>query len=135
MGANHDGRVDTWVALDPKTGKELEVKKDANFDGSVDSVRKADASGSPQRLEEDRNGDGKPDRVVTFAGGKPASFEEDTNGDGKPDLQGELDAAGQSVVEKRDADGDGRYELRISFAGAPEEIAEAARRLVAHHAR
>ena len=119
--ANHDGRVDTWVGLDPKSGKELEVRKDANFDGNVDSVRKTDTAGVPQRLEEDRNGDGKPDRVVTFAGGRPARFEEDTNGDGKPDLEGELDANGQSMVEKRDADGDGRYELRVSYRRRPED--------------
>ena len=63
---------------------------DADGDGKVECWRTNDESGATTQLEEDQNKDGKPDRVVRFAGGKPESFEEDTDFDGKPDLRGTL---------------------------------------------
>ena len=74
-----DGSVDTWIVLSAKTGKEREVRRDSNGDGAVDSWRKNGPDGTTLKLEEDRSGDGKPDRIVTFKAGKPDRFEEDTN--------------------------------------------------------
>ena len=31
-----DGRVDTWIALDPESGAEREVRRDTNADGQFD---------------------------------------------------------------------------------------------------
>jgi hypothetical protein len=73
--ANFDGKVDAWVALDPRPARS---GSSATPPATVlDSVRTNDDAGQPTRLEEDKNGDGKPDHVVTFAAGKPARFEED----------------------------------------------------------
>jgi hypothetical protein len=74
---DYDGRIDIWVVLDPASGKELRVLRDGNSDGKADSWRTNDPSGATLRLEEDKDFDGEPDRVVEFTDGKPVRFSED----------------------------------------------------------
>ena len=50
-------------ALDVETGKEPRVLSDTDGDGKVDSWRTNDAQGDTQQLEEDKNADGKSDRI------------------------------------------------------------------------
>ena len=104
-----DGKVDTYVTLDPATGKELRVLRDTDADGEIDSWRINHPDGSTERLEEDRNRDGKADRFVTFAEGKPSRFEEDSDYDGRLDTQGDLGPEGDVLADERDTDGDGAF--------------------------
>ena len=69
--SDHNGTIDTWIDLDPKTKKELAVRRDTDGDQKIDSWRKNGRDGSPgYALEEDRNRDEKVDRKVSFTDGK-----------------------------------------------------------------
>jgi hypothetical protein len=110
-----DGRPDTWVTLDVETGKETRLLEDSNGDGKIDTWRSNDPSGVALSLEEDKNGDEKPDRLVKFAGGAPASFEEDTDFDGKPDLRGTLAPDGRLLSEQRSTGSAAGFDLEVVY--------------------
>jgi len=69
----------------------------------------------PVLREEDRDGDGRPDRVFTYAGGELASEARDVDGDGVLDRFDTLDSRGRVVVREEDFDGDGRVDVRSRF--------------------
>jgi antitoxin component YwqK of YwqJK toxin-antitoxin module len=76
---NFDGRVDDWYVY--KDGHLVRQEVDADHDGQRDTIFDLDAAGKlAKKTTLARNG--KPQRVVLFAGNVPAKQMEDTDGDG-----------------------------------------------------
>ena len=117
-------RIDTWIRFDTVTGEVLLIETDTTADGVRDTKRINDANGVTERLEGDRNADGKPDYWVIFAGGVPASYEEDKDFEGRPDGSGQLGEDGSVNVAERDSDEDGKLDSRVTFESGVQVLEE-----------
>jgi hypothetical protein len=100
-----DGRPDHWIHL--QHGQVARELFDDTGDGAPDRTLWRDpVSGKEQRVEEDRNGDGRADQVAEYKDGQLARVRRDTNFDGAPDVWS-FYRGGQLAREEEDPDGDG----------------------------
>ncbi|WDP84379.1 MAG: hypothetical protein HUN05_03795 [Desulfobacter sp.] len=114
------------------TGQVIRVKRtDEDLDGKIDLIEYYTLSGAlekqveirtknasltwfynqkdtPERAEEDLNGDGKTDTWYFYAKGMVTRVEEDSNQDGQPDLWETYDENETLVKREKDLDFDGR---------------------------
>lgn len=83
--ANGDGRPDTFI-YKTDAGKKERVEFDKNFDGKIDAWSYYLESGASFRSARDTNGDGRPDKWNYAVKGRDKALrEEDRNFDGKVD--------------------------------------------------
>ena len=64
------------------------------------------------RVEVDRNGDDRPERILHYTRGAPSSESRDTDGDGTLDTFDRRSPEGAVLVREQDVDGDGAIDLR-----------------------
>ncbi len=121
------------MTVDITTGKPAKVDADTNGDRKADTFRQNDTAGATQRVDRDRNFDGKlDDRVFysskTFYSSKnnpekaadqtpevATHYERDDDYDGSFETKGSLDAEGNVTLDERDTTGDGQFDLRQHF--------------------
>jgi hypothetical protein len=139
-----DGQPDHWIHL--QNGQVARELFDENRDLRPDrTVWRDPVTGQEQRVEEDRNGDGRADLVSEYKNGQLARVRRDDNYDGAPDgwsyyregtlVREELDPDGDGfrnrvalyrngrlAREREDRDGDGRVD-RLTHYDAEERIA------------
>lgn len=108
-----DGHADRWLAYAGDTRSE--IWEDGQEIGYPD-VRLVFADGKRLlRVELDRNGDGRAERIFRYAGGSLSSEARDTNGDGTLDTFEHFDAEGQVDLREEDRDGDGGIDVRSIY--------------------
>ncbi|MEN8161722.1 MAG: hypothetical protein ABFS41_16755, partial [Myxococcota bacterium] len=139
-----DGQPDHWIHL--QNGQVAREHFDENRDHRPDrTVWRDPVTGHEQRVEEDRNGDGRADLISEYKDGQLARVRRDDNYDGAPDgwsyyregtlVREELDPDGDGfrnrvalyedgrlTREREDRDGDGRVD-RLTHYDAQERIA------------
>jgi antitoxin component YwqK of YwqJK toxin-antitoxin module len=97
-------------------GQRVRVEQDWDGDGKPDRVARFEPGAEhPSRVEQDTNRDGVLDAFVTLRDGKELKQELDTNGDGRVNEWLELGPDGQVVERRTDRDGDGVGELLVSY--------------------
>jgi hypothetical protein len=100
-----DGQPDHWIHL--QNGQIAREHFDENGDRRPDrAVWRDPVTGHEQRVEEDRNADGRPDLISEYRDGQIARVRRDDNYDGAPDAWSYY-RGGTLVREELDPDGDG----------------------------
>ncbi len=111
IDGNADGEWDHWV--EPNL-----IEDDRNYDGVVDQWQVL--AGSELTVEVDLTFTGKVTRRVTSRDGKVLQIEDDRNGDGRPDRRWEPRGTGEDAgyLLLEDADFDGEWDRRREYAGS-----------------
>jgi hypothetical protein len=100
---NEDGKMDRWEYYDG-SGKLVRVGLSRKENGAPDTWAYPNAQGQFERVEVSSTGDErKIDRWETYAGSVLARVEEDSNGDGKPDKWEEYEEGHLRREPRRDA--------------------------------
>ena len=104
---NHWRDYDWWLGVDggeiPPYNQNLDLDQDTDGDGKPDLNVDTDGDGKPD-INIDTNGDGKPDLNI------------DTNGDGKPDINIDTDRDGKPDLNI-DTNGDKKPDLNVDTNG------------------
>lgn len=105
---NQDGKIERWEWVDPD-GKITKVLASAT--GSADKISRWESynHGLLIKVEEDTNGDGRPDQWEKHIGVPILSVEFDRNFDGIPDERWTYGTAGAIESIETEPDGAGRY--------------------------
>jgi hypothetical protein len=107
-----DGQPDHWIHL--QNGQIAREQFDEDGDRRPDrAVWRDPVTGHEQRIEEDRNADGRPDLISEYRDGQIARVRRDDNYDGAPDAWSYY-RSGILVREELDPDGDG-FRNRVSL--------------------
>ena len=69
------------------------------------------------RIELDRNGDGRSERILHYSGGVLTAEARDTDGDNGLDTFDRFDSEGNVGLREEDLDGDGRIDVRSIYEG------------------
>ncbi len=110
---------DWWLGIEggeiPPYDQDLELDQDTNGDGKPDINVDTDGDGQPD-INVDTNGDRQPDiNIDTNGDGKP-DINMDTNGDGKPDIN--IDTNGDRKPDLNiDTNGDGKPDTNVDIDG------------------
>jgi hypothetical protein len=118
-----DGKPDAWAFAGPddkvsrveisSTGDEKKIDRWEHYDASQVGPR-GDPTGALVSAEEDTNGDGRPDKWVTYENGEIKSVAFDENADGKPDRR--LNYSGGRLVSiESEPDASGRFTKKIDI--------------------
>ena len=67
------------------------------------------------RVEIDRSGDGRPERILRYSGGRISAEARDADGDGRLDTFDRFDPDGNVDVREEDLDGDGGIDVRSIY--------------------
>lgn len=109
---DEDGTLDRWEYYDANT-KLVKVGFSRKDDGKPDAWAFQNAAGQVERIEASSAYDEqKIDRWEIYKDGVLVTAEEDLNGDGKPDRRLSYDAAGTVVVIETEPDSSGKYRNR-----------------------
>ena len=109
---DEDGTIDRWEYYD-ENAKLVKIGFSRKDDGRPDAWAYRNAQGGVQRIEASSVYDPqKIDRWETYRDGVLANADEDQDGDGKPDRRLTYDAAGAIIVIETEADGSGGYRTR-----------------------
>ncbi len=100
-----------------KQGKPYRLEEDRNHDGRPDKVISYDEKGEITRMILDRNSDGRPDKWQFYSNGRVVSAEEDSNFDGHIDYKISFDRKQRPTLILEDTDHDGCLETRQEFGG------------------
>jgi hypothetical protein len=80
-----DGKMDNWAYFNE--GKIQKAERDSDADGKPDTYVAYDGkTGKIKMIEADSTGDGRINEWLYYEGGKPVKAEKDSNGDGKADV-------------------------------------------------
>ena len=113
---DEDGKIDRWEYYDEK-GNLTKVGFSRKQDGRADAWAFSGPDGKVQRVEISSKGDEKTiDRWEFYDAGVLVRVEEDTNGDGRPD-KWETYEAGAVKTAAMDENGDGRPDRRLTYSG------------------
>jgi hypothetical protein len=112
IDTDKDGVVDRWEYLGPK-GLE-KVGSSRRKPGVPDLWVFSDPSGEMTRRELDEDGDGKVDRVETYAGGRLARVAVDSDRDGRLDRWQDW-STGRLSAEEFDTNADGVADRRLRY--------------------
>lgn len=110
---------DWWLGIEggevPPYNENLDIDQDTNGDGKPDINVDVDGDGQPD-INIDTDGDGLPDvNIDTDGDGKP-DINIDTNGDGKPDIN--IDTDGDRIPDLNvDINGDKKPDLNVDTNG------------------
>jgi tetratricopeptide (TPR) repeat protein len=111
---DQDRRPDRWIAY--AGNQRAEIWESGRDTGRPDlRMVFGGADGRVVRIEIDRDGDGRPERVFHYSGEDLTSEARDTNGDGILDTFDRLDAQGRVVLREEDRDGDGHIDVRSHY--------------------
>lgn len=97
-----EARIDRWETYDPST----------RVDATARSGQVPDDTLTLMAVEEDTNGDGKPDKWEKYTGGRLHTAAFDENGDGRPDRQLTYQAGTLALIES-EPDSNGRFTRRV----------------------
>jgi tetratricopeptide (TPR) repeat protein len=112
--ADRDGHGDRWIAYAGNLRRE--IWEDGRDTGRPDVRLVFSAGGSRLlRIELDRNGDGRPERILHYSGGMLTAEARDTDGDNDLDTFDRFDSDGNVGVREEDLDGDGRIDVRSVY--------------------
>jgi hypothetical protein len=118
MSRSDDGKVDSWAFAGPD-GRIARVEiSSARDEAKIDRWEryapspKADAAGILASVDEDTNGDGKPDKWETYAEGALKTVAFDQDHDGKPDRRLSYEAGVLSLIET-EPDASGTYRTQV----------------------
>ena len=67
------------------------------------------------RIELDRDGDGRPERILNYSGGMLTAEARDTDGDNGLDTFDRFDSDGNLGLREEDLDGDGSIDVRSVY--------------------
>jgi hypothetical protein len=110
---DRDAWVDRWEYYDA-AGVLEKVGRWRKQRGRVDEWIYRAPDGRPARIEQDEDGDGKPERAEVYKDGALVRVETDSGGSGRPDRWQSWDH-GRLVSEELDTDGDGKPDRRLVF--------------------
>jgi hypothetical protein len=111
---DRDGQGDRWIAY--AGNLRSEIWKDGRHTGRPDVRLVFGAGGSRLlRIELDRNGDGRSERILHYSGSMLTAEAHDTNGDNNLDTFDYFDSEGQVGLREEDLDGDGRIDVRSVY--------------------
>jgi Flp pilus assembly protein TadD len=108
-----DGLPDRWIAYRSAARSDIYERR-PEPEGLLHFVF-AEGGEPLQRVELDRGGDGRPERVFRYVEGRLDAEEQDTDGDGRLDRFDRFDAAGRVAVREEDLDGDGAIDVRSRY--------------------
>jgi hypothetical protein len=118
---NADGTPDRTLWRDPVTGHVQRVEEDRNADGRVDTLAEY-KDGVLWRVRRDADFDGIPDAWSFYRAGELTREEQDPDGDGFRNRVA-LYQHGRLVSEREDRDGDGRVD-RLTRYDAEERVVQ-----------
>ena len=116
---NHDGRPDRWEYYGPPQGASDPSAPGANVidhaeetNGPTDRITRREfyAGGVIQRVIDDVDADGRPDKWEEYERGVLARVDLDTDGKGRATRRLHYDPNGNVIRIETDADGDGHFE-------------------------
>jgi antitoxin component YwqK of YwqJK toxin-antitoxin module len=122
LDADRDGKPEVKITIDAKTGQVLTREEDTDFDGTLDAVNTYLPDGRLKERAEDTNQDRKPDRWLIYDGNETAQrVEVDRNFDGKRDgfLQYQN---GVLAYEEYDNNNDGKIDRRIEYVNGKRHV-------------
>lgn len=110
---------DWWLGIDggeiPSYNQNLDLDQDTDGDGKPDLNVDVDGDGEPD-LNIDADGDGKPDVNIDTDGDQKPNLNIDTDGDGRPDVN--IDTDGDDKPDLNiDTNGDGKPDVNIDTNG------------------
>lgn len=114
LDRNADGRPDRWeyYSAPPADGSPTIIERadEANGeDGRTITRHERYARGVLQRVDDDTDGDGRPDKWETYEGGRLARVDLDLTGRGTPTRRLVYSADGSMTRVEVDPDGDGQF--------------------------
>ncbi len=114
LDRNGDGTVDRWEYYQPSStapgGSVIERAEEANGTGQAITRREFYDNGVIARVEDDTDGDGRPDKWERYTNGHLVSVDLDLLGKGFPNRRLVYDADGNVAHVESDDDGDGTFE-------------------------
>jgi hypothetical protein len=111
---DHDGHGDRWIAYAGNLRSEI---WEGGRDTGRPDVRLVFAAGGSRllRIELDRDGDGRPERILHYSGGVLSAEARDTDGDNSLDTFDRFDSDGNVGLREEDLDGDGSIDARSVY--------------------
>jgi len=116
----HYRDYDWWIGIKgtgdiPPYNENLDVDQDVDGDGKPDHNVDTNGDGKPE-INIDTDGDGKPDLNIDTDGDRKPDLNIDTDSDGKPDVNLDTDGDGAADLDI-DTNGDGKPDLNIDTNG------------------